>query len=140
VFLLDELLKISSAQYHSAVPHGWVHILAGDSANDMPTQPRNIAEAALQLQTAAAELHALSVLPEAERDESIHEAIEDIEEGVEHVEDSLKQLRSNFRSFRDKTNRRMKSVEAHYVVFGEFSTLTGYPLTDSGAAESTTAG
>jgi hypothetical protein len=106
----------------------------------MPTQPRNIAEAALQLQTAAAELHALSVLPEAGRDESIHEAIEDIGERVEQVEDSLKQLRNDFRSLRDKMDKRMKSVEAQYVVFGGFNTLTEYPLTESGAAESTTTG
>jgi vacuolar-type H+-ATPase subunit I/STV1 len=106
----------------------------------MPNQPRNIAEAALQLQTAAAELHALSVLPEAERDESMREAIEDIGERVEQVEDSLEQLRSDFCSFRDKTNKRMKSVEAQYVVFGELSTLTEYQLADSSAAESTTTG
>jgi hypothetical protein len=81
----------------------------------MATPSYGIAEAALQLETAAAQLRALSLLPEAEHDDSIWEAIASIQDRVSKAETKFKTLRTAFRSFRDKTNSRLKSVEAQYV-------------------------
>lgn len=67
---------------------------------------------ALQLEAAAAQIRALSSLPEAQRAGAVQQATNDLKTKVENMETMVKKLKSEVQSLRDTTENRMKAVEA----------------------------
>ncbi|CAE7175692.1 hypothetical protein PTNB73_02881 [Pyrenophora teres f. teres] len=85
----------------------------------MAAQSPAIAEIALQLEAAAAQIHVLSTLPGAERFEYIKQAIEDVKAQVETVKNEVSaidgkidKMRSDFELHRTVTTKYNTKVEA----------------------------
>jgi DNA repair exonuclease SbcCD ATPase subunit len=81
----------------------------------MATTVPDFAAIALQLETATAQIRALSSVPEAQREGKIMEAIEEVKNKVVGIEEQMKKIGSKLQSLEDTTNNRFVQVKAGSV-------------------------
>jgi hypothetical protein len=85
------------------------------TAPSMATTVPDFAAIALQLETATAQIRALSSVPEAQREGKIMEAIEEVKNKVVGIEEQMKKIGSKLQSLEDTTNNRFVQVKAGSV-------------------------
>jgi len=90
----------------------------------MATTAPSLADIALQLETATAQLRVLSAFPEAQQNGKVQEIVNEVKNSVEDVktkmqamEEQIKKHTSEMKSLRDTTNKRLLALEAAYVAF-----------------------